>query len=120
MYASSHSGLCQITRSAQRTENDHTAEESHSEHHLPRNSARVGYATEVALFISTQLSTDTVRALQMFWVTNTTGCSKESGHNRKHEVLPPWVKKKKIRFISDNWGFICAGVSNVDGYERNA
>ena len=32
--------------------------------HLPPNSARIGYATEWALFISAKLSTDVVSALQ--------------------------------------------------------
>ena len=32
--------------------------------HLPPNSARFGYATELALFISAQLSTDADSALQ--------------------------------------------------------
>ena len=36
--------------------------------HLPPNSARIAYATEGALFISAQLSTDTVSALQKVWV----------------------------------------------------
>ena len=36
--------------------------------HLPPNSARSGYATEGALFIFTQLSTDAVSALQKVWV----------------------------------------------------
>ena len=36
--------------------------------HLPPNSARFGYATEGALFISTQLSTDVVSAIQKVWV----------------------------------------------------
>ena len=36
--------------------------------HLPPNSARFGYATEGALFISMQLSTNAVSALQKFWV----------------------------------------------------
>ena len=36
--------------------------------HLPPNSARFSYATEGALFISTQLSTDTVSALRKAWV----------------------------------------------------
>ena len=48
--------------------NDYTAEESYSEHYIPLNSARSGYATEGELFISAQLSTDTLSALQMFWV----------------------------------------------------
>ena len=36
--------------------------------HLPPNSARIGYATEEAFFISAQLSTDTVRTVQMVLV----------------------------------------------------
>ena len=34
---------------------------------LPPNSARTGYATEGALFISAQLSTDAVSALRKVW-----------------------------------------------------
>ena len=36
--------------------------------HLPPNSAKYSYATEGALFISAQLSTDAVSALQKVWV----------------------------------------------------
>ena len=36
--------------------------------HLPPNPAIFGYATEGALFISAQLSTDAVSALRMVWV----------------------------------------------------
>ena len=36
--------------------------------HLPPNSARIGYATEGALFISAQLSSDAVSALRKVWV----------------------------------------------------
>ena len=37
--------------------------------HLPPNSARIGHAaTEGALFISAQLSTDAVRALRKVWI----------------------------------------------------
>ena len=36
--------------------------------HLPPNSARFGYATEGALFISAQLSTDAVSALRKVWI----------------------------------------------------
>ena len=36
--------------------------------HLPPNSARIGYVTEGALFISAQLSTDAVSALRKVWV----------------------------------------------------
>ena len=36
-----------------------------------------------------------------------------SKHARKHEVRPPRVEKKKFRLDSNDFGFICAGVSNV-------
>ena len=36
--------------------------------HLPPNSARYGYTTKGALFISAQLSTDAVSALRNVWV----------------------------------------------------
>ena len=36
--------------------------------HLPPNSARFGYASEGALFISAQLSTDAVSARRKVWV----------------------------------------------------
>ena len=36
--------------------------------HLPPNSARIGYTTAGALFISAQLSTDAVNALRKVWV----------------------------------------------------
>ena len=43
-----------------------TSIEHHSEHRFPApsSSARIGYATEGALFISGQLSTDAVSALR--------------------------------------------------------
>ena len=55
---------------------------------LLRNSDRTGYATEGALFISGQLSTDAVNALRKVWV-----------------LIRLWK-----RYI------ICADVSNVGGY----
>ena len=84
--------------------NDYTAEESYSEHYIPLNSARSGYATEGALFISAQLSTDTVSALQMFWVLIRLDAA-ESRHTRKHEVPPPWVKKKRLPLQFRQFGF---------------
>ena len=45
---------------------DHTP--SIASRHLPPNSARFSYATEGALFISAQLSTDAVSALRKVWV----------------------------------------------------
>ena len=47
-----------------------------------------------------------------------------SKHTRKPEARPQWVKKekkeKKSRLDSDDSDFICANVSNVGGYKRNA
>ena len=50
--------------------------------HLPPNSARFSYATEGALFISAQLSTDAVSALRKVWVKDVVNqCLEfESGH----------------------------------------
>ena len=45
--------------------------DSHSEHRFPAPSskpARIGYATEGALFVSAQLSTDAVSTLRKVWV----------------------------------------------------
>ena len=83
--------------------------------HLPPNSARIGYATEGALFISAQLSTDAVSAFR------DCGCNIASKHARRHETYPPRVKqeKEKIRLDSNDFSFICAGVSNVVSYKRN-
>ena len=35
--------------------------------HRPPNSARTGYTTKAALFVSVQLSTDTVSAIRKVW-----------------------------------------------------
>ena len=46
-----------------------------------------------------------------------------SEHARKTEARPPGIKrkrKKKFRLGSSDFGFIRDGVSNVDGYKRNA
>ena len=40
-----------------------------------------------------------------------------SKHARKHEARPPLVKYEFDCLDSDDFGFICAGVSNVGGYE---
>ena len=51
---------------------EHSLHESHTPSiafwHLPPNSARFSYATEGALFISAQLSSDAVSALRKVWV----------------------------------------------------
>ena len=77
------------------------------------NSARFGYATEVALFISVHLSSDAVRALRKV----------QPKHARKEETSTPGKKKKKkrkkkeFRLDSNDCGFICAGVNFVGGYK---
>ena len=96
--------------------------------YLLLNSARIGHATQVALFISVQLSSDAVSALQEVWVltgmrervfgTNkiveATQCQNTRVNTRRiHPSL------EKFRLCSNNFGFICDGVSNVGAYERN-
>ena len=111
--------------------------------HLPPNSARIGYATEEALFISAQLSTEAVSALRKVWVLIRLWKQHSAPpslislmvsvdvkhhvylldiapkHAREHETRPLRVKKKKVRLHSNDFGFICAGVSNVISYKRN-
>ena len=46
-----------------------------------------------------------------------------SEHARKNEARPPRVKrrrKKELRLDSNDLGFICDGVRNVDGYMKEA
>ena len=78
--------------------------------HLPPNSARFSYATEGALFISAQLSTDAVSALRKVWVLINYDCRSNLApkHARKHEAHPPLVKKerKEFRLDSNDFGFI--------------
>ena len=76
--------------------------------HLPPSSARIGYATEGALFISAQLSTDAVSALRKVWVL--LRLWKEHiafKQSCKHETHPLRVKKKKkLRLYLNDFGFI--------------
>ena len=66
--------------------------------HLPPNSARIGYATEGALFISTQISTDAVSALRKIWVLIRLWKQQLAPkHARKCETHLHRVRKKKIR-----------------------
>ena len=51
--------------------------------------------------------------------TNKTGSNIASKHARKPEAHRPRVKKE-FCLDSNDLGFICAGVSNVGGYKRNA
>ena len=87
--------------------------------HLPPNSARIGYATEGALFTSSQLSTDAVSILRKAWVL--IRLSKQHSTQARtciHKTRPTPVKNKKFRLDSNDFGFICAGVSNVVSYKR--
>ena len=88
--------------------------------HLPSNSARIGYTTERALFISAQLSTDAVSApLKGLGIDKTVAATIVSNHTCKH-VPPPWVPKKEEFHLDSNYfGLICAGVSNLGSYKRS-
>ena len=67
-------------------------------------SARFGYATEGALFISGQLSTDAVSALRKVGVlTRLENIAPK--HACKHEAQPPRVEKE-FRLNSNDSGFI--------------
>ena len=77
--------------------------------HLPPNSARFGYATEGALFISAQLSTDAVSALRKLRVLTWCRSNLAPKHARIHEAHPPRVKK--FCLDSNDFGFIWAGVA---------
>ena len=57
--------------------------------HFPPNSARIGYATDRAFFISGQLSTDAVSAPRKVWVLIKQQKQHSVQHARKHEVRPP-------------------------------
>ena len=61
-----------------------------------QHSARFSYATEGALFISAQLSSDAVSALRKVRVQDC-GSSLAPTHARKHETHPPRVLKKKTK-----------------------
>ena len=74
-------------------------------HDLPPNAARFGCATEGALFISAQLSTDAVSALRKVWVLITLWKQPSAQARSKHEAHPPRVKKE-FRPDSNDFGFI--------------
>ena len=113
--------------------------------HLPPNSARIGYATEGAVFISAQLSTDAVSALRKVWVllklqalvydtlpstkvpesdarsvsTNKTGNNLAPKHPKKttRDASAPSLKRSSVS-IQTYFDFICAGVSNVVSHKK--
>ena len=71
--------------------------------HLPPNSARFGYATEGAFFISAQLFTDAVSALRKVRVLIRLWKQPSAQHARKHEAHPPRVNKKSSVSIQTIW-----------------
>ena len=85
--------------------------------------ARFGYATEGALFISAQLSADAVSALRkvrvlIIWLWKQP--SAQSTHVNTRRIHPGWNKKRKeFRLDSNDCGFIWAGVSNMVSYITN-
>ena len=79
--------------------------------HLPPTSARIGNATDGALYFCT----DTVSALGKAWLLKDCGSNIASNHPRKHRHIRPELKNE-FCLDSNDFGFICAGVSNVGGY----
>ena len=80
--------------------------------HFPPNSARTGYVTEGALFITVQLSTNVVSALWKVWILVRLRWLHIAQAQRKHEMHPPQVQSK---FCLDwnNFCFICGGVRKL-------
>ena len=70
----------------------------HTFQHRPPNSARFSYATEGALFISAQLSTDAVSALRM--VSVLVRLWKHPSTHVNMRRIHPGLKKKKKSSIS--------------------
>ena len=85
--------------------------------HLPANSARIGYATEGALFISAQLSTDAVGALRKVWTYTVWKQHETSTHVNIRRIRPGY--KVSSVSIQTMLVLICAGVSNVVSFKRN-
>ena len=80
--------------------------------HFPPNSARTGYVTEGALFITMQLSTNVVSTLWKVWILVRLWWLHITQAQRKHEMHPPQVQSK---FCLDwnNFCFICGGVRKL-------
>ena len=77
-----------------------------------------GYATDGALFISAQLSTDAVSSLRQVWVLIRLW--------KQHSADARTVNTRRVKHFlnkfrrgSNHLGFICAGARNVYGYKRN-
>ena len=81
--------------------------------HLPPNSARFSYATEGALFVSAQLSSDAVSGLRkvrvLIWLQNQPSTK---ARTQTWDASTPGKKEKKkeFRFDSNDCGFICAAL----------
>ena len=75
-------------------------------HDLPPNAARFECATEGALFISAQLSTDAVSALRKVWVLITLWKQPSAQARSKHEAHPPRVKKRVPSRFKRLWFYL--------------
>ena len=66
--------------------------------HPPPNSARFSYATEGALFISAQMSSNVVSALRKVWVLNMTveAAQRQSTHVNMRRIHPGLKKKSSV------------------------
>ena len=87
--------------------------------HLPPTSARFSYATEGALFISAQLSTDAVSALRKVWVLIWLW-KQPSAQAPKQTWDASTPGKIKEFCVHSNDCFICAGVNFIGGYKWHA
>ena len=93
--------------------------------HLPPNSARFSYASEGALFISAQLSAVGVSALRkvreyMIRLRKQPSAQAPTSNMRRiHPGLKRKEKKEEFRLDSNDFGLICAGISNMVSYETN-
>ena len=89
--------------------------------HLSPNSVRFGYATEGALvYLRAAVHRRGQRSPKGVGINKTVeGSNIASKHPRKHATHASRVKKKNIPLDSNDFGFICAGVSNVVSNKRN-
>ena len=82
--------------------------------HLPPNSVRTGYASVRALFIPLRSCPQTLPAPMESVLVLIRRSDIASKHARKHEARPD-QRKREFCLDSDDFGFVCAGVSNVAG-----
>ena len=90
---------------------------SHTEHHflapfwqlhehLPPNSARIGYATEGALFVSMQLSANTVSALSKVWVLIRLWKQHSVQAHMKTSDVSATAKKRNLSWLKWFWFYL--------------